>query len=181
VVFQKIKSETRKIIENWFIKNLSNEIWREFSKGWVLVGSEVRSDSTKILRMNREVYEYISNMERRFKQITAGVHIGNIKDSEFKVTLGGALVIGGLETAFRIKLTEKGEKRFLYGRDLHQQDLVEKEIDSFLLEKIVAICNEKGYVLGLGLYQPKTITPKSQYSRIIKQIVDRGWFLRSGI
>ncbi|MHA2407239.1 MAG: hypothetical protein ACXACA_02560 [Candidatus Ranarchaeia archaeon] len=179
--FKKVESETRKIIEEWFKEHFSPTIWKEFSKGWVLVETEGRGTSIKILHMNRKVYDFISQMEKRYKQIVAGVHAGNIQDSQFRVTLGGAQILGKLESSFKIKLTEKGEKRFLYGRDLHSQDMVVKEIDADLLGKIFVICNEKGNILGLGQYQPKLGIPQSQYSRVIKHVVDMGWFLRSGI
>ncbi len=179
--FKKLQSNSRKIIEEWFNRYLSDRIWKEFNQGWVFVENEVHTNSSEIQRMNRELYDFISHMEKRYKQIVAGVHIGNIKDFQFRITLGGALAIGNLETSNKVKLTEKGEKRFLYGRDLHEQDLVERKIEPDLLGKVVVICNRKGNVLGMGEYQPKMGSPKSQYSRVIRQIVDRGWFLRSGI
>jgi ribosome biogenesis protein Nip4 len=179
--FRKVKSETRKIIQDWFRDHFSPFIWKEFSKGWVFVETEGRGTSVKILRVNRRIYDFISQMEKRFKHINAGVHVGNVQDSEFKITIGGAKTLGKLDTAYKIELTEKGEKRFLYGRDLHMQDLAVEELDPDLLGKTLVICNGKGNILGLGQYQPKPRSRQLQYSRVIKHVVDMGWFLRSGI
>ena len=94
--FRKVKPETRKIIGEWFEKQFTQQTWKEFHRGGVLLENEGRGTSLKIHRVDKTVYKFITSMEKRFKHVTAGVHVGNIRNEQFRITIGGALILGQL-------------------------------------------------------------------------------------
>ena len=109
-----------------------------------------------------------------------GVHFGEIKNDAFKISLEGITLFAKYIKEKTI-LTESGEKRVLYGRDLTKLDIhyIPKKVQKNDLSVLV---NDKEEVLALGkyLFNREEIQFIDNNQKIVKNIVDKGWYLRKG-
>ncbi|NVM29208.1 MAG: hypothetical protein HWN65_10250 [Candidatus Helarchaeota archaeon] len=78
-------------------------------------------------------------------------------------------------------LNESGEKKVLYQRDLNKEDVlripahVKKGDLSILVNE-----NEEALALGKYLYGRERISLLNDEQKILKNIKDKGWYLRKG-
>ena len=109
-----------------------------------------------------------------------GLFLGDIKNEKFKISLPGLTLISN-HIKNKTVLSDLGEKRVLYGRDLTKQDIslfppkIKKNDFSVLI-------NENKEVLALGkyLFDQQIIQRLKNDKKILKNIIDKGWYLRRG-
>lgn len=98
---------------------------------------------------------------------SVGLYIGEIKGGRFFLGLEGASLIAP-HTTKRVIVNENAEQLFLYGRDVFYNSIVDfsacKRGDRCL------IVNTKSELLGIGKVEKD----------MVKNLMDRGWYLRKG-
>ena len=85
---------------------------------------------------------------------------------KFTMSLEGMSIIGNNISKNYIVINDKSETLFLYGRDIFKSSIIEMNGAGR-----VAVLNEQRELLGIGNYGG---------GDIIKNIVDKGWYLRKG-
>ncbi len=110
--------------------------------------------------------EVISNL-KNFKNINSiGMSFGIFEKGKFKLTLEGMDLIGKNIVKNYAVVNDKGETLFLYGRDILKSSIIKINGGG-----IIGIFNKRKEFLGIGSYGG---------GNVIKNIIDKGWYLRSG-
>ncbi len=165
---EEIKS-VKNILTNYIGKNIENF---KFENLYVLEDKE----KYEVIYANREVLESLKN----FKNIYgAGISFGSFEikrstggDSnktnkiKFSISLEGMSLISKDITKNYVVVNKKGETLFLYGRDVFKSSILEINGGGK-----VAVFNKNKELLGIGSYGG---------GDIIKNIIDKGWYLRKG-
>jgi 60S ribosome subunit biogenesis protein NIP7 len=109
-----------------------------------------------------------------------GVYFGDLLDNELLLSIEGATLCSA-HTHRRVRVSHKGEQAVLYGRDV-QRSFVQDFPSSIRRNQKVIIINELGEVLALGnaLVNGEESFNVHENSLIVKNILDRGWYLRKG-
>lgn len=109
-----------------------------------------------------------------------GIHFGDINRDKFRISLEGISLISEYVEEKTI-LNDSGEKKVIYGRDLSKQDIhyIPTHIQK---DELSILINEKKEVLALGkyLFKKEEIELLNNTQKIIKNIIDIGWYLRKG-
>ncbi len=114
----------------------------------------------------------------RAEIFTAGIHIARIKRGKITPLLGLLAIIRLAEkipppTGYAV-VNEKAEKLFLYGKDVFQENIL-KLSQPGCNKNYVIVLNEHNDALGWGRIR------KQQNTIYIQNIIDVGWYLRSGV
>jgi 60S ribosome subunit biogenesis protein NIP7 len=120
----------------------------------------------EVFAANRETYEVLQRLE--VDPYFVGLYLGEIKNGRFLLGLEG----GGLLAAScrkRIKVDEAVEQLVLYGRDVFINSIHEAYPGMRKGDRCL-ILNRRGEFLAVGRVEGK----------IIKNLLDRGWYLRKG-
>ncbi len=112
-------------------------------------------------------------MERK-TPYAVGTTIGEIKDGWFRLGLEGAYMLGPLAQSRYAIVNEKAESLFLYGRDVIGPSVIECKAKK---GNNVLVLNEKRECLGLGKLVEE---PRNTVRTAIKNLRDRGWYIREG-
>lgn len=115
---------------------------------------------------NSLLYKYRNNKKLNMFQdiFSVGNVFGEIK-RKFRLSLEGfTLISPNIINNYAI-VNEKAEALFLYGRDIFKESII--EVKGF---GRIAVFNKNREFLGIGLFDGK----------IIKNIKDKGWYLREG-
>lgn len=171
---EEIKS-VKNVLINYMGKNIENF---KFDNLYVLKDKENHS----AIYANKEILEYL----KYFKNIYgAGISFGNfeVKYSghenknkskncktknkiKFSISLEGMSLISKDIAKNYVVVNKKGETLFLYGRDIFKSSILEINGGGK-----VAVFNKNKELLGIGSYGG---------GDIIKNIIDKGWYLRKG-
>ena len=159
-----IKS-VKNILINYIGKNIENF---KFENLYVLEDK----DEYVAIYANKEVLETLKNFDRNI--YGAGISFGNfeIKRSgsenkiKFSISLEGMSLISKDIIKNYVIVNKKGETLFLYGRDVFKSSILEINGGGK-----VAVFNKNKELLGVGNYGG---------GDIIKNIIDKGWYLRKG-
>ena len=176
--FRKISSEEfeflRDSIKNTF--NLQNfeEIVAPFNIIIVLgKWKEILLISDQLLRIFQE-----------FKKVRApyfmGIYFGDISRNKFKISLEGITFLSKYLDKQTI-LNDSGEKKVLYGRDLSKKDVksIPYPLKKYEMSVLVNV-HEEVIALGKYLYSGEIIREMDSTQKIIKNVIDKGWYLRKG-
>nr|MDO8085155.1 hypothetical protein [Candidatus Sigynarchaeum springense] len=112
-----------------------------------------------------------------------GLFLGMFKGNQFNLSLEGAaeLVRRGAATRNWIKLSDDGEKSFLYGQDIKKPALQEVCPRGITHDRgICIVLNARGECLGLGKLEARDprLVKVSDDEILVKHVVDRGVYLR---
>jgi ribosome biogenesis protein Nip4 len=99
---------------------------------------------------------------------TVGLYLGEIKRGRFLLGLEGAALLGP-HTDKKVVVNKKAEQLVLYGRDVLHKSVLKLPPGLKPQEKCLMV-NEDGEVLGIGRVERDCI----------KNLLDRGWYLRRG-
>ena len=168
--------ETSKIQESlhrWIGKDIFGKIF----SGKVLVIGEGKIKEVFLVPM--EVY----NVFRKVKDIRMpyylGLFFGEI-NGEFKISLEGLWLISKYSREKGVVVSDKGEQLFLYGQDILEESVI--KIGSLVQTgSKVVVFNRFYEPLGLGVlvrYPSRHV--KKVGHVVVKNILDRGWYLRRG-
>ena len=147
---QLIKDELSKYTNENFVKSFNYENLVVLEGRWLTV-----------CYTNKDTINYLNMFEDIF---SVGNVFGEIK-RKFRLSLEGFTLISPHITNNYAIVNEKGETLFLYGRDIFKESIIEVKGSGR-----IAIFNKNREVLGIGLWDGK----------IIKNIKDKGWYLREG-
>ncbi len=126
----------------------------------------ISSGRKEIFIVDDFVYKIYNKINREIYSI--GLYIGEIRGKYFLISLELASIIEPF-TNNKIVVNEKAEQLFLYGRDIFKESIV-KEYKRFKLGERCLVLNKRHEVLGIGKYE----------RNIVKNLMDRGWYLRRG-
>ena len=109
-----------------------------------------------------------------------GIYFGDISKKRFRISLEGITFISEFIEEKTV-LTDSGEQSVLYERDLTVDDVlsfppnIHKNDFSILVNK-----NKEVVALGRYLFDREEIMTFNRDRKIIKNIIDKGWYLRKG-
>lgn len=114
-----------------------------------------------------------------------GLFIGFLKGDQFNLSLeGGAELVrkGGCSRNY-VKLTWKGEKSFLYGNDIHKEEV--KEVGNSMIDHDRGIClvlNNTSEFIGIAklVHQDPSFETAAPDDQVLRTLVDNGMYLRKG-
>jgi len=134
----------------------------------------------EVLLVSNQMVKIFKELKNFRNPYFMGVYFGDIKRNKFKISLEGITFIAQYIDDKSI-LSESGEKKVLYGRDLTKSDLfyIPKQIKK---DERSILINKKEEVLALGkyLFDRKKIGTLGDQEKIIKNVIDKGWYLRKG-
>jgi 60S ribosome subunit biogenesis protein NIP7 len=109
-----------------------------------------------------------------------GVYFGDLLKNDLLFSIEGATLCSA-HTNQKVRVSDNGEQAVLYGRDI-QRSSVRSFPESILRNQKVIITNELGEVLALGntMVDGEEFNDVPENLVIIKNIIDRGWYLRKG-
>ena len=178
LMFRRIAEQEFQLIKNSLIK-FGN--WRNFESMITpenLVIAEGKWKEVFIVSEHvLEVFELIRKIRNPY---FLGLHLGDIKKRSFRISLEGITLISEYSEKKTV-LTQSGEKKVLYGRDLNIADVrivpkgIRKGDLSILINK-----EEEALALGKYLFKGDEMQKLDNKQKVIKNIVDKGWYLRKG-
>ncbi len=129
------------------------------------------------------VSDQLSEVFRKIREFRnpyfMGVYFGEISREKFKISLEGVTFISDY-VKDKTVLNEAGEKKVLYGRDLTKKDIFQMP-ETVHRNDFSILINQNREVLALGkyLYEGEKIKSLTN-NKILKNIIDKGWYLRKG-
>ena len=155
------------------VKNiLTNYIGKNNIENFKFENLYVLEDKGKydVIYANKEVLENLKNFRNIYG---AGISFGSfeVKSGQrnkikFSISLEGMSLISSDIIKNYVVVNKKGETLFLYGRDVFKSSILEINGGGK-----VAVFNKNKELLGIGSYGG---------GDIIKNIIDKGWYLRKG-
>jgi len=165
-------SKIREALCEW----AGRDIYREITSGKVVVVGEGKIKEVFLVPV--EVYGILNRTKDKRMPYYLGLFFGEINE-EFKISLEGLWLISRYSKGRGIIVSEKGEQLFLYGRDILEESII--EVGSFVkLGSKVIIFNKFYEPLGLGVMVKRSDKRTGKPKVIVKNILDRGWYLRKG-
>uniref|UniRef100_A9A8S5 60S ribosome subunit biogenesis protein NIP7 n=1 Tax=Methanococcus maripaludis (strain C6 / ATCC BAA-1332) TaxID=444158 RepID=A9A8S5_METM6 len=126
----------------------------------------LRGKSKNVVYVSSKVLESLKNHKDIY---SVGINVGELEEisgkEKFLPSLEGINLVSKYIEKNYARVNEKGESLFLYERDVFDTSIIEVVGDGK-----VAVFNENKELLGIGKYNGK----------LIKNIMDRGWYLRHG-
>ncbi|ACV23918.1 PUA domain-containing protein [Methanocaldococcus fervens] len=145
-----IKEELIKYINKDFVKKFDYENLIALKGKW-----------TTICYANKQTIRNLNKFDEIF---SVGNVFGEIK-RKFRLSLEGFTLISPHIVNNYAVINEKGEVLFLYGRDVFKKSIMEVKGSGR-----IAVFNKNREFLGIGIFDGK----------MIKNIKDKGWYLREG-
>jgi len=182
IVYEKASLREESIILNTLRRLFKPGIVREFFNGkHILVA---RAKRLEVFLVTDRMLELIVKIKKVGREpYCTGVFIGILREKRGRLTFRPSLDV--MERLFQkakmnaVIVTAKAEQLVLYGRDV----LVEGVLDILPpIREYTLIVNENLEVLALGkpIYKPekwKVLDPKTP---VVKNLIDKGWYLRRG-
>jgi len=125
----------------------------------ILIGEAERRE---VFITTKEVYKTLKKINK--EPYTVGVIIGEFRRNKFFPNLEGAK----FAKYKKIYVNDKAEQLVLYGRDVFPNSIIKGE--KLKPKEKCIIVNKKGEILAIGKVEKDKI----------KNIIDRGWYLRKG-
>lgn len=165
-------SKIRETLREW----TGRDVYREITSRKVVIVGEGKIN--EIFLVPIEVYDILNRTKNIRMPYYLGLFFGEI-DGEFKISLEGLWLISRYSKEKGIIVSEKGEQLFLYGRDVLEESIIEVG-SSVRAGKKVIVFNKFYEPLGLGVMVKRSDKRTGKPKVIIKNILDRGWYLRKG-
>jgi ribosome biogenesis protein Nip4 len=137
---------------------------------------------TEIFLVSTELLEIFKKIHDKKQPYFLGLFLGELRNKRFKLSLEAVFEIANF-TSHKIQLTMKGAQKLLYGRDITFSDIDINKIWYDARKGDYAILlDENGFPIGLGkiLHDFAKMQKKPSNKICIKNIIDRGWYLRKG-
>ncbi len=134
----------------------------------------------EIFLVSKELMTAFTNIQRKRNPYCLGVYFGDLLNNELLLSIEGATLCSAY-TDQKVRVSDIGEQAVLYGRDI-QRSSIRNYPPSVLRKQKVIITNELGEVLAVGnaLVNGEEFNDAPENSPVIKNIIDRGWYLRKG-
>jgi len=165
-------SRIRKALNDWTGKDIYEEI---ISERVIVVGE---GKIKEVFLVPKEVYNILDRTREIRMPYYLGLFFGEI-NGDFKISLEGLWLISKYGREKGVVVSEKGEQLFLYGRDILEESII--KVGSLVRPgKKVIVLNKFYEPLGLGIIAKLFDKPTGKPKTIVKNILDRGWYLRKG-
>jgi 60S ribosome subunit biogenesis protein NIP7 len=135
-----------------------------------------------VYALQNSLQDYIDSPDQQVDIAFVGVHIARITMKRGRVVriapmlgLAQLLRVYARVEAGYVKVSDKAEKLFLYGRDVMPESILELREPRGRECNVVLVLNRHGEPLGWG-----RIVRKAN-SIYIQNLIDAGWYLRSGV
>ncbi|MFX1295343.1 MAG: NIP7 N-terminal domain-related protein [Promethearchaeota archaeon] len=176
--FRQIKPNEYDLIQTHIINSFNLKDFESLVAPFEIIVGEGRWK--EILLISEQMVKVFRNIKKYRNPYFMGIFFGDIKKNKFKISLEGITLISNYVEEKTV-LTDSGEKKVLYGRNLTKQDLL--HIPTRIKKnKLSILTNKNGEVLALGEYlvEREKINTLNGNTEIIKNIIDKGWYLRKG-
>jgi 60S ribosome subunit biogenesis protein NIP7 len=176
--FREINAEEASLIKDHLLSSLRLREFEKIIGPFKIIVAE--GNWKEILLVSDKLFEVFQEFIDSRNPYSMGIHLGDIAKNKFKISLEGITLISEYCEEKTI-LSSAGEKKVLYGRNLTKVDVsffpsqIQKNDMSILI-------NGDGEVLALGKYlvNKEEIEKLEKNEIIIKNIMDKGWYLRKG-
>jgi ribosome biogenesis protein Nip4 len=135
---------------------------------------------TELFLVTDQLMNVFARIREKRNPYCLGVYFGDLLNNELLLSIEGATLCSA-QTDRKVKVSKKGEQAVLYGRDI-QASLVQHFPSSISRNQKAIITSELGEVLALGsaMINGEEFQKVHGSSIVIKNILDRGWYLRKG-
>jgi 60S ribosome subunit biogenesis protein NIP7 len=178
IQFREINPEELALVKDQLKSSLKFETFEKIIMPFRIIIAE--GEWKEVLLISEAMHKVFLKFKDFRQPYFMGIHLGDIKKNNFKISLEGITFIAD-HIKEKTILSISGEKRVLYGRDLSKDHLA--FIPAGIQEKDKSILiNEMGEVLALGKYLiNRDQIEKSKGNQVVlKNIMDKGWYLRKG-
>ncbi len=164
IKFRPINNEEKEVLKT-LGEEFEVDIEQVFKDKMILVGEGKRKE---VFITNKATNKQLNRMQGM--PYFAGLYIGDIKGKKFLLGLEGANIISKYCNK-KVVVDKKTEQLVLYGRDIFSKSVrhLYKEAD---VGNRILIVNENNECLGIGVLNKGDV--------LVKNIIDRGWYLRKG-
>lgn len=176
--FQKIGTDDYEIIKEQLVKSFNLKNFDSIIAPFEIILAI--GNWKEVLLVTNDLLHVFEQLKKNRNPYTMGIHFGDITKKKFKISLEGMTLIAK-NVEEKTVLNESGEKKVLYQRDLNKEDVlripahVKKSDLSILVNE-----NEEALALGKYLYGRERISLLNDEQKILKNIKDKGWYLRKG-
>jgi ribosome biogenesis protein Nip4 len=134
----------------------------------------------ELFLVSNQLMDIFKKTKRKRNPYCLGLYFGDLLNNELLLSIEGATLCSPY-TDRKVKVSHKGEQAVLYGRDV-QRSLIENFPSSIRLGQKVIIINrlDEALALGRALIYGKEFHDAHKDTSVIKNILDRGWYLRKG-
>ncbi|MEE8168332.1 MAG: NIP7 N-terminal domain-related protein [Candidatus Hydrothermarchaeales archaeon] len=119
----------------------------------------------EVFATNKQASEALEKLKR--DPYSIGLYLGEIRGGRFILSLEGASVIARY-TDKKVIVSRKAEQLVLYGRDVFSKSAV--NFETLAEGERCLIVNDRDELLGIGRVE----------KGMVKNLMDRGWYLRKG-
>ncbi len=144
---------------------------------WIILASGKR---VELFLVSSKLVDIFKKTQGKRNPYCLGLYFGDLLNNELLLSIEGATVCSPY-TDRKVRVSQKGEQAVLYGRDV-QRSFIEDFPLSVRGGQKVIIVNRLDEVLAVGkaLINGKEFRDAHKDSSVIKNILDRGWYLRKG-
>ncbi|MBN1329894.1 MAG: hypothetical protein JXA54_10505 [Candidatus Heimdallarchaeota archaeon] len=178
IIYRKLTSAEEKLIlaalEYWL--NPHN-VEAFFNGNFFLVGE---GNWIEVFITNNETYSLLE-LNSQINPYSVGIGLGEIKNKEFHLSLGGAFEISKLSEK-KVIINSEAEQLFLYQRNVLCKSILFCNEAIEEKEKVL-VMNERSIFLGIGklLLSAKELRIKENANKEgVLNLIDLGWYLRKG-
>jgi 60S ribosome subunit biogenesis protein NIP7 len=134
----------------------------------------------ELFLVTNELISAFMKMRGKRNPYCLGVYFADLLNNELLLSIEGATLCS-VHTHQKVIVSNNGEQSVLYGRDIPRSS-IRSFPPSIVRNQKVIITNEFGEVLALGsaLVNGEDFSNALENSLVIKNIIDRGWYLRKG-
>jgi ribosome biogenesis protein Nip4 len=164
-----------------YTSTIQNRNLRYYCRWRGTKNSRSRRDVIDVFTLYGRLEEYISpRQSEHYNVISVGIHVARIIQRHGRLSVIPMLGLAQLLRVYAkiiggyVKVTEHGERLFLYGRDVFPESITEFK-EPLRHCDIVIVLNKYGEPLGWG-----RIAGRGN-SIYIQNLIDAGWYLRSGV
>jgi predicted RNA-binding protein (TIGR00451 family) len=144
---------------------------------WIILATGKR---VELFLVSDKLVDIFKKTQGKRNPYCLGIYFGDLLNDELLLSIEGATLCSPY-TDRKVKVSHKGEQAVLYGRDV-QRSSIEDFPSSIRRGQKVIIVNRLSEVLALGkaLINGKEFHDAHKDSSVVKNILDRGWYLRKG-
>jgi ribosome biogenesis protein Nip4 len=178
IEFRDIKDKEYDIIKNQISTAFDYEDFDKLIANFDLI--IVVGNWKEVLLVPNQLTRIFQEFKKYRNPYFMGIYFGDLKRERFRISLEGITLLSDSVKEKTI-LTEAGERKILYGRDLSKQDLsyipsnIQKNNFSILINE-----NQEVLALGKYLFNKGEIETVENKRIILKNVKDKGWYLRKG-
>jgi 60S ribosome subunit biogenesis protein NIP7 len=127
-----------------------------------------------------ELMSAFTKMQGKRNPYCLGVYFGDLLNNELLLSIEGATLCSAY-TNRKVRVSDEGEQAVLYGRDIQRSFVRDFPLSIHRNQKVI-VTNSLSEVLALGntMIDGEEFDDASENSVVVKNIIDRGWYLRKG-